>query len=71
MPISGVEVNILSGNFVQAAAFTDSRGHYDIHSPPRKPATFTVCFRKDGYEAEQPLNVSTSEAFNMDTAKLH
>ncbi len=71
MPIAGVEVDVLSGNNVQVSALTDSEGRYDLRLPQPQPSTIHVRFRKDGYEAEQPLNVPTGKPWNMDMVKLH
>jgi hypothetical protein len=70
MPIAGVEVDVLSGNQVLAAAFTDSQGDFDVGLPPPRPATINVRFRKDGYQAEQPLYIPTTKPWNQDMAKL-
>jgi hypothetical protein len=71
MPIAGVEVDVLAGDTAQATAFTDGQGRYDLRIPQPQPSTIHVRFRKDGYEAEQPLNVPTGKPWNMDMVKLH
>jgi hypothetical protein len=70
LPIVGVEVDVMSGNHVQASGFTDARGEYNLRLPPPRPATINVRFRKDGYQAEQPLNVPTGKSWSMDMEKL-
>lgn len=70
MPITNVEVDVLSGNSVRASAFTDAQGRFDLHLPQPQPKTIQVRFRKDGYEAEEPLNVPTGKPWNMDMSKL-
>ena len=70
MPIAGVEVDVLAANRVQASALTDSQGRYDLHLAQPQPRTIQVRFRKEGYEAEEPLNVPTGKPWNMDMAKL-
>lgn len=70
MPISGVEVDVLSGNQVAASAFTDTQGHYDLRLPQPEPKTIHVRFRKAGYQAEEPLNIPAGKPWNMDMAKL-
>ena len=71
LPIAGVEVDVMSGNRVQAAAFTDEKGEYDLRLPAPRHATINVRFRKDGYQAEQPLNIPTTKPWPMDMVKLH
>lgn len=70
MPIPGVEVDMLSGNQVEASAFTDSQGRYDLRLPQPRPRTIHVRFRKAGYQAEEPLNIPSGKAWNMDMARL-
>lgn len=70
MPIAGVEVDVLLNNQVEATAFTNSMGRYDLRLPQPRPPFIDVRFRKAGYEAEQPLNIPTSKPWNMDMAKL-
>jgi hypothetical protein len=70
MPVAGVEVDVLAANRVQASALTDAQGRYDLHLPQPQPRTIQVRFRKEGYEAEEPLNVPTGKPWNMDMAKL-
>ncbi len=69
LPIAGVEVDLMSGNRVQASALTDNKGNYDLRLPAPRPATVNVRFRKDGYQAEQPLNIPTTKPWNMDMVK--
>jgi len=73
MPIPGVEVDVTDvvGNKTeQATALTDLQGQFDFHLPQPQPGTIRVLFRKEGYEAEEPLEVPTSKPWNMDMAKL-
>lgn len=70
MPIAGVEVDIISGNQVEASTLTNARGHFDIHLPQPRPQTIHVRFRKAGYEAEEPLNIPSGKPWNMDMARL-
>jgi hypothetical protein len=70
MPIAGVEVDVMSGNSVEAEVFTDVEGHFDLRLPQPRPATINVRFRKDGYQAEQPLYIPTGKPWNQDMAKL-
>ncbi len=70
MPIAGVEVDVLSGNRAQAEAFTDSQGRFVVRVPAPRPANINARFRKDGYEAEEPLNIPTGKPWNMDMVKL-
>jgi hypothetical protein len=70
MPIAGVEVDVLSSNQVEAKAFTNSQGHYDLRMPQPRPPFIDVRFRKAGYAAEQPLNIPSGKPWNMDMAKL-
>ncbi len=70
MPIAGVEVDVLSGNRAQAKGFTDNQGQFDVRVPAPRPANINVRFRKDHYEAEEPLNIPTGKPWNMDMVKL-
>jgi len=71
MPIAGVEVDVMAGDQEEASAFTDAHGQYDLKLSQPQPKTIRVRFRKEGYEAEEPLNVPTNGPCNMDMAKLH
>jgi hypothetical protein len=68
--IAGVEVDVMSGNQVEAKAYTDSQGNFDIHLPAPRPPTVHVLFRKDGYEHEEQLTITTGKFWNQDMAKL-
>jgi hypothetical protein len=68
--IAGVEVDVLSGNQVQAKTFTDGQGNFDLRLSPPRPPTINVRFRKDGYQAEQPLNIPTDKSWPQDMATL-
>lgn len=70
MPIEGIEVDILSENRVLSKAKTDAQGEFDFHLPQPQPKTIQVRFRKDGYQAEEPLNVPTDKRLNEDMVKL-
>jgi len=70
MPIVGVEVSVLSGNRVTASTLTDAQGHYDLRLPAPQPHTVHVRFRKEGYEAEEPMNIPAAKPWNMDMMKV-
>ena len=69
MAIPGVEVDILAGNQVQASALTNAEGRFDLQLRQPEPKTINVRFRKDGYQAEEPLNIPTGKPWSQDMAK--
>jgi hypothetical protein len=71
MPIAGVEVDIMSGNNVAAEVLTDAQGQYEMRPLRPRPTTINMRFRKDGYQAEQPLYVPTGKPWNHDMVQLH
>jgi hypothetical protein len=68
--ISGVEVDVLSGNQVQSRTYTDAQGNFDLRLEAPRPSTVHVLFRKDGYEHEEQLTITTGKFWNQDMAKL-
>jgi hypothetical protein len=70
IPIAGVEVDVETDQGGKQIARTDAQGKYVVRLPQPQPKTVTVLYRKDGYEAEHPINVLTGQPFNMDMAKL-
>lgn len=68
--LQGVEVDVMKGDEVEARAFTDPQGRYDLRLPSPQPKYVTVRFRKSGYRAEQPLNVPADAPCNMAMVKL-
>jgi TIR domain/Carboxypeptidase regulatory-like domain len=71
MAIPGVEVDVLAGNQVRASALTNAEGQFDLQLPQPEPKTINVRFRKDGYQAEEPLNIPTGKPWSQDMAKAH
>jgi hypothetical protein len=69
MPIAGVEVVVVTAQGEKRTQ-TDAQGKYDLLLPQPQPKSIPILFRKDGYEAEHPINVLTSQPFNTDMAKL-
>jgi hypothetical protein len=70
MPIAGVEVDIMSGNDVQAYSVTDARGRFDLHLPQPIPKTIQLRYRKDGYEGDTiTVSTDTPQPFPEDLAK--
>jgi hypothetical protein len=70
MPIGGVEVDIVTA-LGRYATFTDKRGNYVLPIAQPRPRSVAVLFRKEGYEAEHPISVSTTKPFSTDMEKLH
>jgi hypothetical protein len=70
MPIAGVEVDVFSGDGVQSKAFTDNQGQFDLHLPPPQHPHIHVRFRKDGYQPEEPFDVTTGKRLEEDMVKL-
>jgi hypothetical protein len=70
LPIAGVEVDVMSGNNVQAKAFTDDKGNFDLPLPRPQPDTVNVRFRKEGYEGEPPTTIHTGKPWPQDMVKL-
>jgi len=70
MPIAGVEVDVETerGTYV---TFTNDQGRYEVPIPQPQPRRVGVLFRKNGYEAEHPIAVSTVRPFVTDMEKLH
>ena len=68
--IAGVEVDVLQNDQIQTKTFTDAQGNFDLPLPAPRPATINVRFRKDGYQAEQPLNITTDKPWDQDMAAL-
>lgn len=69
MPISGVEVVVATAQGEKRAQ-TDAQGKYQLFLPQPQPPSIPILFRKNGYAAEHPINVLTSQPFNTDMAKL-
>ncbi len=69
MPIAGVEVDVFLGDRVPSV-FTDNQGQFDLPLPAPRPSHIHVRFRKDGYQPEEPFDVTTGKRLEEDMAKL-
>jgi hypothetical protein len=69
MPIAGVEVVVVTAQGEKRTQ-TDAQGRYELFLPQPQPASIPIVFRKNGYAAEHPINVLTSQPFNTDMEKL-
>jgi hypothetical protein len=69
MPIEDVEVIVELGQRTYTVK-TDSEGKYLLYLPQPQPAHVNLLFRKNGYEAEIPIAVSTNKPFDTDMQKL-
>jgi hypothetical protein len=68
MPLAGVEVVVDTGQGEKHTQ-TDAQGKYVLLLPQPQPKSIPILFRKDGYEAEHPINVLTGQPFNTDMVK--
>ncbi len=70
MPITGAEVDVLSGDSVTASAFTNAQGQFDLKLPAPRPKTIRVRLRKAGYEGEPAIRIPTDQPWDIDMTKL-
>jgi len=70
MPIAGVEVDVETDGGDRHVAQSDAQGRYRLLLPHPQPKTVEILFRKDGYQAEHPINVLTGQPFNEDMEQL-
>jgi hypothetical protein len=69
MPIAGVEV-IVKIDQARYPGQTDAQGKFSIPIPQPQPDDINIQFRKEGYEAENPINVKSGQNLDMDMARL-
>jgi hypothetical protein len=63
-PLEGVVVEATTGEGRTYSSITNTDGHYSITIPQPQAQSVALLFRKDGYESEHPLSVTTLHPFN-------
>jgi len=62
-PLAGVVVEATTANGKNYSATTDGDGRYSISIPPPQAESVEILFRKDGYDSEHLLSVTTRHSF--------